>query len=70
MATFMPNPRRGILAGLRSSLQSMLQKSYSVADTEVRIAAYAGLMRCPDQPLVKAISDMLLKEQVNQGQVT
>ena len=37
-------------------------------DSEVRIAAYLGLMRCPSHQEVGLVRDALEREQVNQGE--
>ena len=36
-------------------------------DSEVRIAAFIGLMRCPTYLTIRSIKELLEKEQVNQG---
>lgn len=36
-------------------------------DTEIRIASYLQVMRCPDYSVIKTIKHTLKKEEVNQG---
>jgi hypothetical protein len=36
-------------------------------DSEIRIAAYLGVMKCSDYKTVLAIKDLLNREEVNQG---
>lgn len=39
-------------------------------DTEVRIASYLQMMRCPDYMLIRTIRSSLINEEVNQGVYT
>lgn len=38
-------------------------------DSEVRIAAFIGLMRCPTYSTIRSIKETLEREQVNQGEL-
>lgn len=38
-------------------------------DTEIRIAAYLQVMRCPDYITIRTISHCLQNEEVNQGKI-
>ncbi len=46
-------------------LKSVFENQYD--DSEVRIAAFMGIMRCPSYPIVRWIRKSLAEEQVNQG---
>lgn len=53
-------PQRSVLLQLYSSSQE---------DTEVRIAAYQQLMRCPDQAVFEVVKTTLRSETSSQGVV-
>lgn len=36
-------------------------------DTEIRIAAYLAVMRCPSHATIQIIKDIMLKETINHG---
>ena len=41
--------------------------SDSTEDSEIRIAAYLVVLKCPDFNIFSAIKELLTKEEVNQG---
>ncbi len=58
------------LAADVSKLNKIVQGQFAdrSADSELRIAAYMGLMTCPDQQTVQHVKKLLAEEEVNQGE--
>lgn len=58
----MPCENGAMIPALKAIFQNQLE------DSEVRISAFLGIMRCPSYPVVVWIKEKLEKEQVNQGE--
>lgn len=43
--------------------------SDSTEDSEIRIAAYLAILKCPDYKSFTSIKDLLAKEEINQGEL-